>query len=93
MTNPNDLTLEERVAMQYSLAADRKENIANWRSYKEQYPDVENAGSKFVHNILDAEIKMEFNAAAIRAAEREAIIKAAENGAKNPPTLPRYRGH
>ena len=78
--------------MQRTLAADREGDIANWRGYRKAYPDVVDAGSTFVKNVLETEIQMEFNAAAIKKLEAEAAATPLEQKPSGP-TLPRYRGH
>ena len=92
MTDFTELSIAEREEMQRSLAANRKDNIANWRGYKGQYPDIEGAGSTFVQNIINTEMQMKFNAAAIKQMKLEEQARNADKKG-SAPTLPRYRGH
>jgi hypothetical protein len=89
--NADDLTLEDRQEMQQALAGMRKQEIKGFKSYRQQWPNEPTAGGGFAQNIINIEMQMAFNAAAVRKLE-EANPKPPAN--KLPPSTPfRHEGH
>jgi len=66
-----DLTLKERQNIQNALEATREGAIRQYRSYVDTY-DTPTAGVTFAKEILECEILMKFNAAAIKEAQAKA---------------------